>query len=712
VPASLPHRQRGSLLGVCDPGRVAADLDLAGLDLILNGQEPLFEARSQASMNKALWFTTPADLLGSGLDYFGPVARRHRHRVTGFSKVDVAETTNVVWLDRDPPESLDWTSREVLLEWAERNINGLIELGLVPSVCVFSGRGHWCYWKLARHIVQADAESLMRRLYAQFRQGGGEWDIGRVARLPRSVNAKTGFTAYVMSVSGVVWEPNELAELLPDLEPDEAESVVLSEVSFDPSLQPGGKLPVIELPDGLKAYLDEKPPKKERKRLGIDGSAREQSIINRLVNAGFSDGQIALFFDHHQLPRHIAEKRRRHGNYSWLARSIAVSRARLSSGSSSSHTVSIGNGTYSSDEEQEPKKKRQLGWSGRRWWVLRDLPEGRRKLEVIAWVKETYGVERSQILRDLDWLEENSFIEQVQDESDRRVYRVFRTAEANELLAQRAKKGPPIRFLKGLPKPAARNSDSDAKTKIEGSVIEGESPPPKRASAVRPTRSEREEEEAAQRREIRRRQRSLINDVYRLHIPGSAWTYFQPITPIREWKKVLLHEQLPVAQDDIGFLYRSFISPKDETLGDPSAHDPIEERTLLSDGYPARIKYMGLVAEAMQVDDGFAVAVDEREGVQVPRIGLVVQAKNNFYDKLRSRHTGVGVFGVRKRGKGFETFYQVERYTDTITIPPHSFDLDAIIAELADPARAQQALASLPSGWHFNRYLGQQYSRE
>ena len=194
----------------------------------------------------------------------------------------------------------------------------------------------------------------------------------------------------------------------------------------------------------------------------------------------------------------------------------------------------------------------------------------------------------------------------------------------------------------------------------------------------------------------------MINDVYRLHIHGRSWTYFQPITPIRDWKKVLLHEQLPVADDDIGFVYQSFISPRDTTLGDPAAHDPIEERTLQSDGYPARDRYVGLVAEAVPVDDGFALAFDERDGVSVPRIGLVVQAKTNFYDKLRSGHTGV--YAVRKRGRGRDTSYEVERYTDTITIPPHSLDLDAIITELADPERAQRVLASLPTGWHFNRY--------
>jgi DNA-binding MarR family transcriptional regulator len=666
------------------------DLDLAGLDLILNGQEPLFEARAQSSKNKASWFTSASELLDSGLDYFGPVARRRRHQVRGFSKADVAETTNVVWVDFDPPADADLSTLAPLVERAERNVDGLIALGLMPSVAIFSGRGHWCYWKLARHIGQDEAEALMRRLYAQFRREGSERDIGRIARLPGSVNEKTGFSSFVMSVSGVVWEPEELAELLPDLE-DQAESVARSEVNFDPSLKPGGKLPVIELPDGLLLYLTEKPSKRERKKRGIDGSAREQSIINRLVNQGYTDAQIALFFDHHDLPRHMAEKARRHGSYSWLARSIAVSRARLGSSLSlslslsSPPTVSIGNGTYSGDEEQEPDKPRQLNWSGRRWWMLRDLPEGKKKSEVVVWVKETYGVERSQALRDLDWLEKEEMVEQRQDKADRRIRRVYRTRRANELLAKRVKTGAPISFLKGLPTNTSAATGTTPAKKPTPTKTQAKS-----KSKSKSTPGSRDREEQLRRAEIRRRQRALINDVYRLHIPGRTWTYFQSITPIREWRKVLLHEQLPVTQDDIGFVYESFISPRDEALGDPAAHDHIEERTLLNEGWPARIKYIGLVAEAVLAGGGFAVAEYQRDGVSVSRVGLIVQAKSNFYDKLRSRDTGV--ISVRKRGQRRDTSYEFERYTNTITIPTHSLDLDAIIEELADPDRASTNL--------------------
>ena len=229
----------------------------------------------------------------------------------------------------------------------------------------------------------------MRRLYAQYRREGSERDIGRIARLPGSVNEKTGFTAFVMSVSGVVWGPEELGELLPDLEPDKAASVVGSDVTFDPSLKPSGKLPMIELSDGLAGYLKEKPSKKERKKRGIDGSALEQSIINRLVNQGYSDSQIALYFDHHGFPG-TWPRRPKTWELFVACSEHCCSRARLSSSSSSSvdsspPTVSIGNRTYSADEEQEAGESRgSWEWSGRRWWIFVRPPRRREQAE-LSW---------------------------------------------------------------------------------------------------------------------------------------------------------------------------------------------------------------------------------------------------------------------------------------------------------------------------------------
>ena len=126
----------------------------------------------------------------------------------GFSKEDVADTTNVVWLDLDPPASIPSTDVELVAE-AERRFEECVALGLAPSVFLFSGRGCWAYWKLDRNIAQAEAELLMRRLCVLFRREGSEWDIGRIARMPGSVNEKTRLVVLRDGCGGCPLEPRE-----------------------------------------------------------------------------------------------------------------------------------------------------------------------------------------------------------------------------------------------------------------------------------------------------------------------------------------------------------------------------------------------------------------------------------------------------------------------------------------------------------------------
>ena len=150
----------------------------------------------------------------------------------------------------------------------------------------------------------------MRRLYALLRPGGSEHDIGRVARMPGSVNEKTGLRAFVMALDPAArWDPDELGEAAPRGRTQPTSPAPKRRAEYDRALTPGGRLPAIELPDDLAEYVASRPSKRERAAQGIDGSALEQAIVARLVNAGCSDGQIALFFDHHRLPRHEEEKR-------------------------------------------------------------------------------------------------------------------------------------------------------------------------------------------------------------------------------------------------------------------------------------------------------------------------------------------------------------------------------------------------------------------
>ena len=92
------------------------------------------------------------------------------------------------------------TDEQALVEDAGKRLAECDEVGLSPSVFVFSGRGCWGCWKLDRPVTQLEADRLMRRLFALFRRGGTEWGIGRIARMPGSVNSKTGLRSFVIAV--------------------------------------------------------------------------------------------------------------------------------------------------------------------------------------------------------------------------------------------------------------------------------------------------------------------------------------------------------------------------------------------------------------------------------------------------------------------------------------------------------------------------------
>jgi DNA-binding MarR family transcriptional regulator len=669
-----------------------ADLARSAVALILEGQEPPFEGRVRARMDEARWFDSPDELFEAGMDYFGPVARKRRRPLAGFSKEDVADTTNVVWLDLDPPPGAAADDSTHLVAEAGRWLDGLRSLDLPPSVFVFSGRGSWAYWKLDRHVPQREAEALMRRLYVQFRPGGSEHDIGRVARMPGSANEKTGLRAFVMAIDEVRWDPGELRRLLPEADPSDGASKA---VEYDRTLKPGGKLPAPELPSDLAVYLAARPPKKRRVADGIDGSSREQAIVSRLVNAGHSDEQIALFFDHHRLPRHEEEKRRRR-NYGWLAVGIANARARIIP---SSPSVSIGKGTYSEEAGGEGYGPRETGWSMRRWVILRDMPEGLPKLELAEWVKQRFSLGRSQALRELDWLEkEKGYICALADERDRRIRRVFRTEAGRRRLESWKGMGTPFEFLKGLPSPAVEAPG--APEPAQDPEPEPEPTPPPRET--KPARTPIDAEIAADRAERRRRERSLINDVYRIHIPGTRWTYLQLLLPLEEWARVRLHEQLRVGVDGEGLpVHRSFISPRDPALRGRDARDPIEERTLRDGGFVAPDRRIGVAAELADTGKGFELATRVEGDKTLPNVGLIVQADKIFYRPLRAyRNHQDKVIAARKRGKGIDTTFEFMIAGDGIEIPTEPvFDLDAFLHRLADESEMAAVLESLPDGW-------------
>jgi hypothetical protein len=296
------------------------------------------------------------------------------------------------------------------------------------------------------------------------------------------------------------------------------------------------------------------------------------------------------------------------------------------------------------------------------------MQEGLKKLELVEWVCSRFGVKRSQARRELDWLEGKGYIEPLRDEDDRRVKHVYRTEQGRERLTREPggwlrflKGGAPLDFRKGLP--STRTPGQTSEDNVEEEPTQ-EAPAPVVVMVPKPpspSRTWEQEAKAADRAEDRRRQRSLVNNVFRIHIPGTHWTYIQPLIPLEEWVKVRLHEQLPVAQDEYGLLvYRSFISPKDPNLGGEDADDPIESRTLRDGGWAAKDRRIGWAAQLEHTDDGmgFRLATRLEDGEERPNIGLVVQADKNFYKPLiESKYLHDCVICVCKHGAGRHTTY-------------------------------------------------------
>jgi hypothetical protein len=107
------------------------ELARSAVALILEGQEPPFEGRVGARMDEAHWFDSADGMIAAGVDYFGPVARKTR-RPRPASKKDVADTTNVVWLDLDPQPDAAADDSEQLVAEARRWLGAMGALDLGP----------------------------------------------------------------------------------------------------------------------------------------------------------------------------------------------------------------------------------------------------------------------------------------------------------------------------------------------------------------------------------------------------------------------------------------------------------------------------------------------------------------------------------------------------------------------------------------------------
>jgi primase-polymerase (primpol)-like protein len=159
----------------------------------------LITAIAQGSAPISRYATTPADVdsfveMHAGKDlYFNPADVTGAPASGKASKADMAGSW-WQWVDLDPPKGAD------LEAWRADAVTRL--KAALPTMIVDSGRGFWGFWKRPEYSSDhAEIEGVNRAL-ADALGADHCWNVDRLARLPGTVNSKTGCTAAVID-----WTP-------------------------------------------------------------------------------------------------------------------------------------------------------------------------------------------------------------------------------------------------------------------------------------------------------------------------------------------------------------------------------------------------------------------------------------------------------------------------------------------------------------------------
>jgi hypothetical protein len=466
---------------------------------------------------------------------------------------------------------------------------------------------------------------------------------------------------------------------------------------------PAAYLPEVTLTRRQREYMELHPTKNERDDLGF--KEVEFGIMSLMASRGYTDPEILAWFLHHEPPKFLERGK------TWLLDSITNARSLYEADkqddpgsdffSSSSSYLNSETGCISEEPERDVENPRPPGWQTRRWTVLMHLPEGLRVSEAVEWIAEEHSINRTQVSEDLRWLRESGWLDYRVDPDDGRVRRVYRSARAEGLLAVRHPWKVPYSFFIGLGRPtvATERDPDELLDEIEEKEVEN-----------RPTR-QADDPLAALGAEERRRERSLINDTFRIHIGGRP-TYIQLLTPPEEWRTALFHEQLRVGLDADGLVVRrSFISPRDDALLGEDAPDPLSERVLADGGYRASNRVFAWAVQLEETPSGFEVTQHRDGESDLPSVGLIVQAYRNFFAPIERLAVPTGVILKTRRQKTHtrqgekKTVYSHEIVGEAL---PVSFDLPALDDFLTDMFEAQDDpvfLESLPDGWKLVKKL-------
>ena len=365
----------------------------------------------------------------------------------------------------------------------------------------------------------------------------------------------------------------------------------------------------------------------------------------------------------------------------------------------SSPSVSIGKGTYSGRRTGEGYGAREIGWQARRWVILRDMPEGLRKLELLDWVQGRYsrraqpGAARARLARNREGVHRRGH---------------GRAGPAGQAhppdgggppaarVVERV--GTPVRVPEGAPGPGA---EEPAEPGRHGSPSPNRAEPPAPGAKRRPVTAS--EKPAAERRraaparaEPDRRRLPDPHPRPPVDVPAAAAAArgvgegaAARAAAGRHRRRGVRHP--PLLRQPQG--PRAAAGPAPTTRS-RSAHSGTAGSRRATAGSASRPSSSGPALASSSPPAS-------RAGRRSPTSGCVVQADKNFYTPLRAyRKRQDKVIAARKRGKGKEMTYEFMVAGEPIEIPAGlAPDLDALLHRLADEAEMRAVLDSLPDGW-------------
>ena len=665
-------------------------------------------SRKEIQRGDLRWFTTLDELVScidsdDILDYFVPTPFETKAaRFVGVSKFELlAQMTNVVRVDLDPPKTL---AHEERVPFLTERLDVLSSIIGEPTAVVDSGRGRWAYFKLAVPVSKDEARDLNRMLGIV---GGSSdrqsYNPSQWARLPGSVNDKTGEIAAVVSVDPTrLLDPARMRELLMGRLPTPRHSGTSREAHgtstgyafpFTEEELSVCELPELELPDTLWEYIDLAPSTREcERRCGRTRSDVEQSIFNELCRNDWSDLWIHAFAFQNGLPRYMREFRRKS-----IWADLTISRARdwveqereVMTASGSPDDEYLGEMSPPSQDEDGDGC---VGGRGRhqcpRLVVLKEV-DGSRPGEIYARAAVAFegyqGTDRRSLQRHIARLIGDGDVERVT--GDDGMDRLVRTEKGDKAASS---KFVPYRFNSYLP----------TKEGFE-----------KHLASIERRREEKREERRPRRQAERSQQASFsavanrrARHIYRTDLDGrlridlngrKSVFYLQLLTPSDEIITALVHHQLHVGWDDFGYSrYSNALSPLEPALGGTS--DPVRERAGL---WPWETT-LGVAARLHEADGGFEL--DEAvtaSGEVVPAIGFLMEDTKSFWYPLIKTVPELDnrILRVERHGRWNDRSFTFQDLGPGLPISiPEELDLHGYVEEIASHERLISILASIP----------------